>query len=504
MLTSRRLLALSLLAFFVAAAPASADRPHPGSAGLGDRAYPLLGNGGYDAKHYSLDVRYPTSAPSQEVSGVVTMKARATQSLSRFNLDFSGDSVKWVRVNGDRADFRRDGEELVITPDRPLRRGSTFKVGVSYTGHPYVPPDPSVDPCPFGWLATNDGSVTAGQPNEAHSIYPVNDHPSDKASYDFKLDVPKGETAVANGVQTGKRTRGGRTVWSYEMRQPMASELIQLAVGDLTVVQRGRSAGVQIRDVEASSHAATLEPALSHTPAHVQWMVDRVGRYPFANYGVLAADQFFCYALETQTLSLHPAFLFEQRGPDVYDPVMVHELAHQWFGDSVAPAEWSDVWLNEGHATWYEQEYSTQFYGTDFEAYMRDAYARANQLRHDFGPVARPNPSEDVFTFFSDNVYSGGALVLYALRQKIGDPTFRVLERQWAQRNEGKSVSTEGFIRFASRVSHRDLRSFLRDWLYGTEVPPMPGHPDWTADPVQEMTTQSRAFAAPDSLLRKR
>jgi aminopeptidase N len=493
---ARRLLPLPLVAALLLAGPAEARHSHPtpGAAGIGDRLFPELGNGGYDALHYDLDVTYPTSEPAQTVNGHVTMLARATKSLSRFDLDFSGDSVASVRVNGASADFSRVRDELVITPDRALGDNSRFVVRVTFTSHSYTP-DPS-DPFPFGWFATRDGSVTAGQPNLSHSIYPVNDHPADKASYTVRMDVPEGTTAISNGVKLWSRTRGGRTVSTFLQRQPMASELLQLAVGALDVIQRGRQHGVQLRDAVASSHAAADEPALARTPDHLAWMESKVGRYPFDSYGVLAADQQFFYALETQTLSLHPTFLFEPpRTPAGYEPVMVHELAHQWFGDSVAPETWSDVWLNEGHASWYENEYAAEFFGEDFEAFMRAAYANGDQLRHDFGPVALPTHN-DLFGLFSDNVYTGGALVLYALRQVVGDRTFREIEREWVQRNAGESRGTEDFIALASKVSHRHLTGFLRDWLYGETTPAMPGHPDWTVDPVEEATAASARGSA--------
>jgi aminopeptidase N len=490
--------ALILLAGLVAG-PASASppgAPSPGAPDIGDVLFPGLGNGGYDAQHYALDLTYPTSAPSQTVTGKVTMVARATQSLSSFDLDFSGDSVSVVSVNGRSASFTRSGEELVITPQRPLRDHAPFVTQVTFTSGPKPPA--IGDPFPFGWFTTNDGSVTAGQPNFAHVIFPVNDHPADKASYTFRIDVPQGTTAVANGVELSSSTRRGRTVSVYEQRQPMASELVQVAVGALSVIDRGRVDGTEVRDVAPTAMLTALEPALARTPDHLRWMEGKVGRYPFDTYGVLAADQQFFYALETQTLSLHPAFFLQAPVPPAaYEPIMVHELAHQWFGDSVAPVRWQDVWLNEGHADWYQREYDEQFFGVSLVDYMHDAYARANQLRHDFGPVAKPT-GNDIFTLFSDNVYSGGSLVLFALRQVVGDPTFRAIERGWVQRYKGESASTEDFIAFAGRVSHRDLTAFLRDWLYGTTVPPMPGHPDWVADPVQE-GAQAQSLATPHS-----
>jgi len=176
---------------------------------------------------------------------------------------------------------------------------------------------------------------------------------------------------------------------------------------------------------------------------------------------------------------------------------MLHELAHQWFGDSVAPYEWSDVWLNEGHASWYEFSYAAQkgYLQADagfksFTAMMKRYYELGDVYRHEYGPVARPL-SGDVYDVFSPQAYAGGALVLYALRQKVGDPTFRRIERAWVSRYQGRSASTRDFIRLASNVSGRPLGGFLRAWLYRTATPTMPGHPGWKVEPVPASTSPS-------------
>jgi len=494
-----RVLALAAVACAVLAAPAAASHHHaptPGASEIGDPLFPGLGNGGYDAIHYSLALRYATADAQQTVSGRVTMFARATQALSRFNLDFAGDSVDSVTVDGRGAHWTWADGEIAITPKHSLRDNEKFAVSVSYTATPFVP----TNNVPFGFFTVNAGSVTAGQPNFSHTFYPVNDHPADKASYDIRFDVPAGTAAVANGDLVFRRTSHGRTNSEYFMREPMASELIQLTVGAFDVTTRPSVRGVHVRDVSSTTATAAVEPALARTPDHLRWMIDQVGRYPFNAYGVLAADAGIGYALETQTLSLHPAILFTATPPEFYEPVMVHELAHQWFGDSIAPVRWQDVWLNEGHADYYQQVYAEQFFFGDGYTvdYWRDAYARANQLRHDFGPVAKPT-GNDIFTLFSDNVYSGGSLALYALRQVVGERTFNEIERSWVKRYKDESVSTEDWIAHVNRVSHRNLTHFLRDWLYGATVPPMPGHPDWTADPVTAAAATARSASATPS-----
>ena len=488
-------LALVVAALALAVPAGAAAAPTPGAPGLDDRLFPTLGNGGYDALHYHLDLRYATSAPDQPLDGTVTIVARATQSLSQFNLDFGGASVGSVSVNHRRADWTREGEELVITPKRALRRRKIFVVRVSHFVAVPTTPDPE-DFSTAAFFFTADGSATAAQPDFAHRVFPSNDHPSDKASFSFRFDVPSDLVAVGNGLPTGRRERAGRTTWTYLQRQPMATELIQLAVGKYDLIPRGRHDGVPLRDVTAPPLTEGVGPLLARETEHLDWMKPWVGRYPFDIYGSFVVNADIGFALETQSLSIYDRYWFLETPQGVWDPTMLHELAHQWFGDSVAPLEWSDLWINEGHASWYEFLYAEENgwladdtenwpdptgYAT-LEELMRAIYAHGDQWRADLGPVALPVGPDALFSFQS---YHGGALVLYALRQEIGHDAFERLERAWVRRFRGESAGTEDFIALASRVAGTDLSGFLGAWLYGTETPPMPGHPDWTVLPVE-------------------
>lgn len=459
----------------------SGDQPSPGAPGIGDALYPNLGNGGYEVEHYHLDLGYATAAPSQAIDGTVTIQARATQALSRFDLDFSGSSVGAVTVDGRAAASSWDGEELVITPAQPLRQGERFAVTVSHFASSPTVADPNnfLD-APF--FSTPDGTAWAGQPHNAHRIFPSNDHPADKATFSFQIDVPAGTTAVANSELVGQHTSGGRTIWRYEHSEPMATELAQVAVGALTVVSRGHHGDVLVRDVMPARLAADLAPKMAVELAQLDWLRERLGDYPFRTYGSLVVDTSLGFALETQTLSLYDTLIFGLP-ESILNPTMLHELAHQWFGNSVAPAQWSDVWQNEGHATWYELTFTAGPDSREFTELMQLVYSFGDIFRAVFGPVGAPR-SGDPFELFNPNVYYGGALVLYALRQQVGDVAFRNVERAWVTHYRGRSASTADFIALASQVSGQDVSAFLQAWLYGTTIPAMPGHPDWVANPV--------------------
>ncbi|MGW1558085.1 M1 family metallopeptidase [Streptomyces sp. NPDC002144] len=467
------------------------DQGTPGPETLGDPVFPSLGNDGYRVAAYHLDLAY--DATTRLVDATATLRIRTTQPLTRLSLDALGLDIRSVRVAGRPAAFEQTDEKLRITPARPLPARARVTICVEYGA------DPRRALAHTAWVVTPDGFAICPQPNSAHTVFPCNDHPSDKADFTFRVTVPAGLRGVANGLATGTETLGdGRTAYTYRSREPMATELVQITVGDYVVKDRQGPNGLPLRDVVPAARAAALEPALALTPGLVGWLEQRLGAFPFETYGLLPCNSddpaaFDFTGLETQTLTLYkPNFLLQEEKK--IGSHMMHELVHSWFGNLVSPATWADLWLNEGHADFYGLLYRYERGWTDslgystFEDRMKYTYGLGDQWRHDSGPVAAPN----AVNLFDSQRYTGGVLVLYALRQLVGEDVFHAVERCFLDRHRNSSATTQDYIAVASEVSGQDLSGFLRDWLYGTKTPRMPGHPDWTVTPVSSSLAPRR------------
>lgn len=454
-----------------------AEPPAVGPQGLGDRLFPTLGNTGYDVTSYDVSLDY--SGHNDRPLNVTTqITARATSELDHLNLDFARGAVRSVKIGGLAARHEQHGEDLVLTPAFHISRGQDLKISIEHTSDPGGKSD-------GGWIRTADGLAMANQADAAHRVFPCNDHPSDKALFTFRITAPQQLTAVANGLPLRPGARAGRRTWTYRTDHPMATELAQVSIGKSSVLLRHGPHGLPIRDVVPTADRAALAHWLAKTPGHVTWMERKVGPYPFEAYGVLIANARTGFELETQTLSLFEKALFTAgQLPDWYvESVMVHELAHQWFGNSVSPRRWSDVWLNEAHATWYEALFAQEKgdHRASLEARMRHAYEQSDGWRAEGGPPAAPtapSPGEKI-SIFRPVVYDGSALVLYALRQKIGPAAFDRIEREWVARHRDGVADTADFVQLASQVAGQDLTAFFQGWLYGERTPPMPGHPQW-------------------------
>ncbi|MGQ5259721.1 M1 family metallopeptidase [Micromonospora sp. ZYX-F-536] len=438
------------------------DGFRPGAADAGDPYVPGRGNGGYDVKNYKLDVRY--DPPTDRLTGRATITATATQDLSRLNLDLAGLQVNAVTVDGTRAEHRRADDELVVTPPEGLPRGRPFTVAVDYAGVPTAVTDGELGS--GGFLHTADGAVALGQPDSAATWFPVNDHPSDKASYELAVTVPDGLSALSNGVPGPRSSAGGWTTWRWSERTPMASYLSTLVIGDYRVVT-GTHAGQPMVTAVAASLPATGGAArsLARTGEIADFLASRFGPYPFDSYGgIVVADDRVGYALETQSRPVYgPAFFTGDR-PNL--GVVVHELAHQWFGDSVSLSKWGDIWLNEGFASYAEWLWEEHDGGRTAQRNFELQYAATDWSQ----PSVEPGRER----MFGTAVYKRGALAVHALRRTVGDDAFFRILRTWTTERAAGSATTSDFVELAERVAGRQLRPLFDAWLVGGAAPTLP------------------------------
>lgn len=465
--------------------PLSPDAPQPGSDGAGDSFYDQLGNGGYDVLHYTLDLS--VDMDTNTIDATATIDAQATQALSAFNLDFSGLTVTAVTVDGVDAAFTHTGRELTITPQTPLDNGEAFTTTVAYEGRPRSAIDRSLQ-APIGWNYRNGGVYVASEVAGAATWYPVNDHPSDKATYTIRVTVEAPYVVAANGVLVDTIENDDQITYVWQVDQPMASYLATVSINDFEIQTDESAGGVPIRNYFPASIADDGETAFALQPNMLDYFESVFGEYPFDEYGVIVINGDMGFALETQTRSLFGRSIVN--GAVVGDAgsltVIAHELAHQWFGDSLTLSDWSDIWLNEGFATyaswlWYDHFSESQTIDDIVISYYD--YISGNDLYRDDAPDAQllaritsvtppgaPTPNR----LFNPGVYYRGALTLHALRLAVGDDAFFAILRAYYERFRDGNVSTADFIAVAEDVSGQPLDDLFDAWLYDERIPDIP------------------------------
>lgn len=433
-----------------------------GAVGLGDPYGPDLGNGGYDVDHYDLDLRWDPAQLRLQASAVVT--AAATEGLRSFNLDLDGLEVSFVEVDGEPAEWSRDGRELTVIPTDPIDEGDDFDVEVTYGGTPGQALHLGA-PGPLGWLTTAAGeSYVLAEPNGAATWFPANDHPSDKATVSVAATVPEGWTAISNGLLVDQQTEGGWSTFAWESGDPMAPYLVTLATGDFEVEEYTTTSGLPIRNYFPRGMTAAGSYDHGRIPEMLDFFEERFGPYPFEAYGVVVVPAILELALETQTISTFG--IDSIPGDRSSEWVAAHELAHQWFGNSVSLTQWEDIWLNEGltsYAHYLWQEHVDPGFDVDSEL----GFIAADQP---LGPPVDPGPAE----LFGPQVYFRGAMAMHALRAELGNDRFFDVLRTWTDRYRYDNATTADFIDLAEEVSGRELQLFFDAWLYSPTAPPLP------------------------------
>ncbi|WP_420445040.1 M1 family metallopeptidase [Candidatus Poriferisodalis sp.] len=429
--------------------------------GLGDSFYPWLGNGGYDVTHYDLEL--DVNPVANTIDAAASLRAIATEELQEFNLDLSGLKVSAVTVNGAAAEFSRYKTELVIRPAEPIPASTEFVAEVAYSGSPEPVVDPGVPFEGIGWFSVGEVIFTANEPSGSMSWYPSNNHPTDKATFTIRITVPERFTAASNGLLTHEAVVDGRRTVTWESDDPMATYLAAVYVGEFERHEYRLRDDLLIRDYIPSSlsdaAATSTVEALSITPGAIEYFEGLLGPYPFDAYGTIVMPFTLGFAMENQTLSLHGTQTLGSQ-------IIAHELAHQWFGNSVTVADWSDIWLHEGFAHYLSFLYLAEVQGEDLEALMARELETAT-----FAGAAPPGGITVAQLFDFNAVYRRAMLTLHALHRRVGDDVFFDILRRHYESSAGGTTNTAEFLAVVEELAGAGAVELVEMWLYDTEVP---------------------------------
>ena len=433
------------------------------SAPVIDPYLPTAGNFGYRVSRYELELEYKVAI--NRLAGTATVTAVTLAELQTFSLDLSSAlSVAKVTVNGKRPKhFRTDRDKLHITLAERLPAGAAMTVAVRYSGTPRPKRTPWGE---VGFEELTEGALVAGQPNGASSWFPCDDHPSAKASFRIQIATESAYLTLANGKLLSRRARAGMTTWTYEQSEPTSTYLITLQVGPYTRRRMAKN-GVEIFSVLPDRLRREFDHDFGRQPQMMKLFVKLFGPYPLADgYTVVVTDDDLEIPLEAQGISIFGANHCDGRRGS--ERLVAHELAHQWFGNSVTAQRWRHIWLHEGFACYAEWLWSDHCGERSADDWARHYHRRLVDSPQDL-VLADPGPQD----MFDDRVYKRGALALHTLRRRIGDDSFFALLREWTSRYRHASVVTDDFIALAAQYTEDSLRPLWAAWLYSAEGPPL-------------------------------
>jgi len=408
---------------------------------------------------YEIELDYRVSG--NRLDARVQIVAVANQALTLIRLDLQGLEVAKVRVNGSRpARYSLRGGKLRIRLASAAAAGDRLVIVIRYGGRPG--PLPSIWG-EVGWEELSDGVIVAGQPGGAPSWFPCNDRPGSKATYRLSVTTDSAYAVLANGLLVGRRRGASRTTWTYEQSQPLATYL--------ATVQIGR---YEMRTIAGSPVPERLfaPPELQNSAlgdfarqsAMLVLFAELFGPYPFDGYTVVVTGDDLEIPLEAQGLAVFGANHID--GMKGLERLVAHELAHQWFGNSLTLGLWRDIWLHEGFACYAEWLWSERSGGKPADVLARRHHQRLAAAAQDLR-LADPGAR----TMFDDRLYKRGALALHALRLALGDGTFFAMIRDWVAEHRFGTVSTQLFEEHAARYgSVGDLGR----WLHESAVPGLP------------------------------
>lgn len=426
-----------------------------------DSMYPAYGNTVVDALHYGLDLTWRPATGT--LSGTEHLVMRAARASRVIPLDLSARlALRRASVDGHAVHVTRSGHRIRL--GHAVAAGQRVAVTLAYSGKPgpvAAPSDRSDMAGGLGFTPTDDGGAwTTQEPYGAFTWYAVNDEPADKAFYDMTLHVPAPMVGVSNGQLRSRQTVNGVTTTRFHLADPAASYLTTVAFGRYTHHRLGTVHGVRVTSWTPTGQQLAAKKVAA-LPSLLRWLDKRLGRFPFPSLSIVVVPT--DTGMETQqTITI---------GSTAYDlrrDTLLHEIAHQWYGDEVTPADWSDLWMSEGMAMYLQTLYLDSTHGvapgTNLDEWGSIAYD--NEVREIDGPPAAYNPNE----FAEDDVYLPPARMWHTLRERLGG-RFLTLVRQWPASQAFTSSSRAELADWWSRHSGQDLHPFFHHWLLDARDP---------------------------------
>ena len=426
---------------------------------VADPLYPRHGNPALDVLHYDLKLSW--AATTKTLTGLATIQLRPAADASEIKLDFKPYTLDKVTVDDVAAEAKVTAEKLVVPV--PVTKDKPVTLAVAYHGKPATTPMPSHrgDAEPLGLTITKEGGLwTMQEPFGAYTWYPANDQPSDKALYDVSVTVPSGWSGIAAGTPVGRQ---GDT-YTYQSAEPMATYLQTLAVGKYRKISATGPRGIPLTYWYRPGVDDKKVPSLKKSPAFLSFLEKRFGPYPFASGGIVLVDS--ASGMETQQMITMGGKIKKFDAP-FFEEDLLHEYAHQWFGDAVTTSTWTDLWLNEGWAMYVQMLWEQQVYKFDdkaLEQYLRKADA---ELRKKLGPPGHPQAAN----FAESNVYYCPAAMLKELNDALGDAKFFALAKAWVQTQKGTQQDRASFIAFVNKQTGKNFTKLINTWLDSKSTP---------------------------------
>ena len=428
-----------------------------------------------------IDLDLVPDLDAQSLNGVATTSFTVLdEPIAQLTFDAVDLRVDAVSLDGKaKLSFENGSRATSVTFDPPLEPGSAHTVAFTYrTAKPrlglfFVEPNEA-----YPELVRH--AWTQSQDENARYWFPCLDYPHAKQSTTTRVTVPKGQFALANGALVSREDHGEKTVFAYRQDVPHSTYLMTLVVGPFAEISQGNAGQrhVPVWYYVLPGREADGERAFANTPRMIDVFEERTGQaYPYARYSQIAVSEFIFGGMEnTSATTQTDRTLHDERAHIDFssDPLVSHELAHQWFGDLLTCRDWSHAWLNEGFATYFECVWREADLGHD--EYLFDVYQCVMAyLDEDSDRYRRPivcNRYRDPIELFDRHLYQKGGAVLHMLRGALGDARFWRSIRHYVHANAQRNVETIDLIRAIEEATGRNMRSFFDQWVFRG------GHPE--------------------------